>query len=236
MPPDDGWAGALRLGIVVGLVCAAAALVASSDTVHAEVLHLLDAATVVIARHPFAGVLLFVALSAISATLAFFSSAVIVPVGVYAWGEAPTAALLWLGWMIGGAGAYAIGRWAGRPTVAALTSAAALDRFEARISRHASPGAVLLSQLALPSEVPGYVLGLAHHGLWRYLAVLAVAELPYAIGTVFLGAAFLERRTAVVFALGGAALLAGGVALVVTHRRRAQARRRDAPSRSARPD
>jgi uncharacterized membrane protein YdjX (TVP38/TMEM64 family) len=213
-------------------VCAAAALVASSGVLHSELIRVLAVADAMIARHPAAGALLFVALAAISATLAFFSSAVIVPVAVYAWGETTSALLLWLGWMIGGAAAYGIGRLLGRPVVAALTSAAALSRFEQRISRRASPGAVLLLQLALPSEVPGYVLGLAHYGLARYLAVLAVAELPYAVGTVFLGAAFLERRTPVVLALGGAALLVGAVALAINRRRARSARAPAAPSRA----
>jgi uncharacterized membrane protein YdjX (TVP38/TMEM64 family) len=78
-------------------VCAAAALVASSGVLHSELIRVLAVADAMIARHPAAGALLFVALAAISATLAFFSSAVIVPVAVYAWGETTSALLLWLG-------------------------------------------------------------------------------------------------------------------------------------------
>lgn len=211
----------MRLATAVGLVCAAAALVASSEAVHGEVLRVLAAASAIVERHEVLGAVVFTALAAISATFAFFSSAAIVPVAVYAWGAVATAALLWAGWILGGAAAYGLGRALGRPAVAALVSASALARFEERVSRHASPGKVLLLQLALPSEAPGYVLGLAHYGFWRYVGVLAVAELPYAVGAVVLGTAFVERRTAVVLAAAGAALLvaAAGLRLVVRRRR-----------------
>lgn len=205
--------------MAVALVSAAAALVATSDAVHAEVMRGIAAVGALIAREEALGVVAFAALAAISATFAFFSSAAIVPVGVYAWGPFPTTLLLWGGWILGGAAAYGIGRLLGRPVVAALTSAATLARFESLVARHGSRRTVLLLQLALPSEVPGYVLGLAHWGLLRYLGVLAVAELPYAAGTVLVGSAFLERRAVAVLALSGAALAVAAVAVAVTRRR-----------------
>jgi uncharacterized membrane protein YdjX (TVP38/TMEM64 family) len=62
----------------------------------------------------------------------------------------------------------------------------------------------------MPSEIPGYVLGLLRYPFARYLAILALAELPYAIGTIFLGDALMNGqifRFALV-ALAGIALLA----------------------------
>jgi uncharacterized membrane protein YdjX (TVP38/TMEM64 family) len=104
--------------------------------------------------------------------------------------------------------AYGIGRTLGRPVVRALTSPDAVERFENRISRHAPFGLVFLFQLAMPSEVPGYVLGLGRYSFPKYLVILGMVELPFAIGTVHLGASFLEQRTAMLLAIGAA-----GVAL-----------------------
>ncbi len=146
--------------------------------------------------------MLFFVLAALSAMLAFFSSAVIVPIGVYAWGALGCFALLWAGWLVGGLGAYAIGRFLGRPVVAALMSADVLERYQQRISARAPFRLVLLFQLALPSEIPGYLLGLARYDLFKFTVALAIAELPFALGTVYLGASFLERRIWMLLGLG----------------------------------
>lgn len=195
--------------LLLGLLLAGLALLASSDAFQSVLRHVLDAAVPVISEHPFWGAVLFVLLSALSAMLAFFSSALLLPVALQAWGKAVCALLLWVGWLLGGACAYGIARAWGRPVIGRLTSSSLLARYERRISRHTSFGRVLLFQLALPSEIPGYVLGLARYGLRRYLLVLALAELPYAVGTVYLGASFLEQRTAVLLGLGALGILLG---------------------------
>jgi uncharacterized membrane protein YdjX (TVP38/TMEM64 family) len=69
-------------------------------------------------------------------------------------------------------------------------------------------GFILLFQLALPSEIPGLVLGLAHFPLDRYLLALAIAELPYAIGTTMLGASFVSRQFGLLITLGATAVVA----------------------------
>jgi uncharacterized membrane protein YdjX (TVP38/TMEM64 family) len=134
--------------------------------------------------------------------VAFFSTAVIVPVAIHTWGSGLTIALLWAGWMIGGILAYSVGRFLGRPVVNRLTNGAALVRFENRITARAPFSLVLLFQLALPSEVPGYLLGLVRYRFWKYLLILGIGELPYAVGTVYLGESFVRRRTNMLLALG----------------------------------
>ncbi|NOK16812.1 TVP38/TMEM64 family protein [Corallococcus carmarthensis] len=209
------WSRALLLGLLlVGL-----ALLASSDTFQSLLRRVLDAAAPVISAHPFWGAVLFVLLSALSAMLAFFSSALLLPVALDAWGKSVCALLLWAGWMLGGACAYGIARAWGRPILRRLTSPRLLAHYEERISRHASFGLVLLFQLAVPSEIPGYVLGLARYGLRRYLLVLALAELPYAVGTVYLGASFLEQRITVLLGLGAAGILFGVAAFHLLRKR-----------------
>ena len=77
---------------------------------------------------------------------------------------------------------------------------------------------VLLLQLALPSEIPGYVLGLARYSFPRYLLALSLAELPYTVATVYLGTAFLERRGAVILAAGLSVALLSVVAFYLLRR------------------
>jgi uncharacterized membrane protein YdjX (TVP38/TMEM64 family) len=197
-------ARALVLGLlVVGLVA-----LASSGTVHEEMLEAFEAAKVIMARHPLLGPALFVVLAGLSAMLAFFSTAVLVPAAVYAWGPVVTAVLLWLGWMLGGLGAYTLAAVVGRPAMRWLSHGHPFAAYQKRLRRETPFGLVLLFQLALPSEIPGYVLGLARYPLHRYLAALAIAEVPYAVGTMLLGESFVTRRVWLLVALGAAAVVA----------------------------
>lgn len=192
----------LLVAFVVALV-----VLASSDAVHASLLRVFEAARLVMAGHPVAGPVLFVGLSALSAMLAFFSSAVLVPAAVYAWGPAPSAFMLWLGWMLGGVASYGLAWRFGQPVLRWLAPGRSLARYQHRLRHEASFGFVLLFQLALPSEIPGLVLGLARYPLRRYLAALAIAELPYAVGTMMLGASFVSRRMGLLLSLGAVAAL-----------------------------
>ena len=62
-------------------------------------------------------------------------------------------------------------------------------------------------QAALPSEIPGYVLGTLHYRFSFYFIALAITELPYALGTVYLGSSFLERNSSVFLMLGIGAIV-----------------------------
>jgi len=208
-----------RRAFVLVLLAAGLALVASSDELYAWLIGFLPRAEVIIRGRPVLGVLIFVLFAALSAMLAFVSSAVIVPVGVYVWGKTISLLLLWVGWILGGVCAYTISRYFGRPVVMALSAGSALERYENRLSHRAPFGLVLLFQVALPSEVPGYLLGLVRYRFWKYLAALALAELPYAVATIYLGASFIERRTYVLMGVGAAVAGFSGWALYTLQRR-----------------
>lgn len=213
---------ATRRALAVLLVAAGLALVASSDAIHAWLIGFLPTAETIIRRRPMLGATIFVLFSALAAMLAFVSSAVIVPVGVYVWGKTTSMLLLWAGWILGGVCAYSISRYLGRPVVKALRAGPALARYENRISHRTPFGLVLLFQLAVPSEVPGYLFGLVRYTFWKYLAALALAELPYAVATIYLGASFIERRTYVLVGVGVAVAAFSGWALYTLHRRFAE--------------
>ncbi|HUO84171.1 MAG TPA: VTT domain-containing protein [Thermoanaerobaculia bacterium] len=194
-------------------------LAASSDLVHLWISEGTSFAEQVIRRHPWWGLALFLLFSALSAMLLFFSSAVLVPVGIQAWGELGTFALLWLGWLLGGMAAYGVGRFLGRRVVQWIVPADKLERYSSRISRRARLPAVILFQLALPSEIPGYVLGILRYRFWKYLAALGIAELPFAVGAVYLGRSFLERDYLALVGVGAAGLLLMALAVILWQKR-----------------
>src|SRR5690606_25139372 len=80
-------------------------------------------------------------------------------------------------------------------------------------------GVVLLVQLALPSEILGYVLGLVRCPLRRYQLALMLAELPYAVATIYISAGLVERR-GVLIVIPGLAVVALGVVAYYAVRRR----------------
>lgn len=217
--PATGSAKAWQRSIVAAVIVAGFAAIVLSDAAHAGLVWVLDTTGPIIASRPVAGAVVFVLLAAISAMLAFFSSVLVVPMALDAWGVAVTASLLWVGWTLGGVGAYLLGRYLGYPVVARLTSHDLVERYVERISAHASFGVVLLFQLALSSEIPGYVLGLARYSPVRFIAALAVAEIPYAILTTLIGAGLVERRLIVLLGAAAVALLMSVAALLVFRKR-----------------
>lgn len=185
---------------------------------HAWLLSLFTAAEGVIRERQAWGMVVFVLLAAVSAMVAFVTSSMLIPAAVYVWGPGLCLVLLWAGWFLGGLAAYAIGRYLGRPIVQRLVRPAALARQErwAR-SRRSLVGLVLL-QLAVPTDLAGYVFGLIRCPFLPFVAALAVAEVPYALGAVYLGVSFLERRLVPLLVLGAAGALLSVLALRAYHR------------------
>lgn len=203
---------ARRLAAIPVLI-AVVAVVALSDGVHQALVAVLQTAQQLAAGHPAAAAGLVVLFAALAAMIAFVSSWVVVPFAVFTWGWVPALALLWSGWLLGGAASYAVGRFVGRPAVGWLTSPAVLDRYEQRISHRSTFGLILLLQLGLPSEIPGYLLGLVRYPFAWYLAALGLAELVHGIPAVFLGTGLVERQTGVVVAVAvGLVVLTVGAA------------------------
>jgi uncharacterized membrane protein YdjX (TVP38/TMEM64 family) len=167
---------------------------ALSEEVHGQILAALALADPVFARHPVLGAVLFVVLAALSAILVFFSGVILVPVGVQTWGQAGCFLLLWCGWVLGGLVTYCVGRSFGRPIVRRLLSVGAIARCESLIPAGGSFLTAMLIQLASPSDVSGYFFGLLGYQARVYLGALVLAELPYALGSVYLGAAFINRQ------------------------------------------
>jgi len=202
-----------RRALFVLLVCVLLVVLLSIDSLYALLQQLLVAAEPAIAAHPIGGSVLFVALSGLSAMLAFFSSALLVPVAVYSWGRVATILFLWLGWLLGGVCAYGVGRFFGRPLVRSLASARMSDFYLKRLPAQIDFPIALLIQLAMPSEIPGYLFGTLRVRFGIYLAVLALVEAPFAVGTVLLGESIIQREGGWLLVL--AAIGTGGSLLAV---------------------
>jgi len=201
------------------LICASVALLLSVDAVYHSLQQALNTAEPLITGHPFLGAVVFVLLAAISAVLAFFSSALLLPAAVFTWGSTVTFALLWIGWLLGGVATYALGRALRGPQRDVSKAPSRFDFYLQRVPGKITFALVLLLCLALPSEIPGYLCGYLGVRLRTYVSALAVAELPYAFGAVLIGDGVVNRQIGGLLAFGliGAALSA--CALWLLHKR-----------------
>lgn len=214
-PSARSWSRA----VVVLLICTSLALLLSVDAVYESLRLALAAAEPLIVEHPYLGAISFVLLAALSAVLAFFSSALLLPAAVFAWGNAATLVLLWLGWLLGGACTYALGRGLRRPGNVTPRAPTQLGFYVQRVSGNATFALVLLLCLALPSELPGYLCGYLGVRFRTYLGALAVAELPYAAGAVLLGEGVVNRQIGWLVAFGLLGAVLSLYALRVLHAR-----------------
>lgn len=208
----------LRLLAVV-IACASVALLLSIDAVYQGLQQLLATAEPLISAHPVLGAAVFVLLSLLSAILAFFSSALLVPAAVFAWGVPLTVFLLWLGWLLGGMAMYALGRSLRRAPHQQSRQRSRLSQYLPETPQQVGFPLVLLWQLALPSEVPGALCGYLGVSFRTYVIALALGELPYAIGAVLLGDSVVNRQLGSLVALGVLFATLGYFLLRRLHRR-----------------
>ena len=206
-PHPIRWRAAATLALVLLLVA-----VVSMQSLHATLLHWLDALRALMASHPRTATVAFVVFAGLGAMLAFFSTSVLVPAAVATWGGGVTVVLLWLGWILGGIAMYWIGRGFGLVAIRYFASEARVASYQRRIEAAAPFSLIFLFQLALPSEIPGYVLGLVRYSFWKYLLALALAETPYAVGVTLAGESFLAGRRLPLVGIGIAAAVLGVVA------------------------
>lgn len=207
------------------LACALIALVgliAASDALHARSQEIIAACETIIADFPMLGMVVFVLLAVASAMLAFFSSAILVPVGISAWGMGACFLLLWAGWFFGGMMSFGVGRYLGRVVVERMIGVERLRSFEIHVNRNTRFIHIVLFQVMLPSEIPGYVLGSIRYRFAPFALALALAELPYALGTIYVGQSFLQQRSWLLIAIAAAGALLVAVAYGL-YRKRGQA-------------
>jgi uncharacterized membrane protein YdjX (TVP38/TMEM64 family) len=182
-------------------------LVVSSESAHAALIRFLGTVQRTATLHPALAAALVVLFSGLAATVAFVSSWFVVPLAVGTWGPLAALLLIWGGWLLGGAASYGIGRWFGPAAARWLGFAPLLVRYEDQVSHRTPFVLALLFQLALPSEVRGYLFGLGRYAFGPYLLSLALAELPFGIATIYLGAGVVQGSVKLVLAMGVALVL-----------------------------
>lgn len=200
-----------RRVVILVVVLLLTGLLALSDRVHQQIVTTIALAEPVMAQYPVLGGLIFVGLAALSAMLVFFSGVLLVPIGVQTWGEVGCLLLLWSGWCVGGLITYTIGRGLKRPAVKWMVSDGTIARYENRIPEGGSFVTAVLVQLAVPSDISGYFFGLLGYRLRVYFGALMLTELPYAIGTVYLGNAFMQKQYVLLFSVAAVTLVALGL-------------------------
>ena len=119
---------------------------------------------------------------------------------------------------------WGIGRYLGRVVVARIVGEERLESFELRVNRNTRFIHIVLFQTMLPSEIPGYVLGSIRYRFIPFAIALGLVELPFAVGTIYIGDSFLQQRgwLLVAVAAGGALLVA--VAYAIYRHRQISAR------------
>jgi uncharacterized membrane protein YdjX (TVP38/TMEM64 family) len=181
-----------RYGFWLALAMAAVlfALLLYSQTFRDAVEVVIIWAKEIMSANPVVGAVVFFLFAAVSAMLAFASSAALVPSANLVWGKPVTFLLLWGGWITGAAIAYAIGNLA-RPLLNRLGYEKVLKKYQQLLSKRMRFWLVLLFCFALPSEIPGYLFGGMHYPFWKFLTAAAIAEGVYALGLVVAGESLL---------------------------------------------
>lgn len=143
-------------------------------------------AEAIMSAHPTAGAAIFFLFAAVSAMLAFTSSVVLVPSASLVWGKLITFLLLWGGWIAGAIAAFGIGNVA-RPLLVRLGYQNKLSKYQQFVSRRMRFWTTVLFCIAVPSEIPGYLLGGLRYPFLKFLGAMAIAESIYAFGIVVAG-------------------------------------------------
>ena len=199
-----------RQALLIGSLIVFAGIVAASNTLYDSAQEIIIWAEGLILRSPEVGMLIFVLISMISAMIAFFSAVVLTPVAINVWGTTTSLVLLWIGWVLGGVVSYCIGLFLGRSIAAKWVGESTVASWHQKLVGRTRFFQVLLFVTAVPSEVPGYVLGVVRYRFIYFLTAIAIGYTPHALAAVFLGDSFLKGRS-LAFILIGAGILLGAI-------------------------
>jgi uncharacterized membrane protein YdjX (TVP38/TMEM64 family) len=102
-----------------------------------------------------------------------------------------------------------------------------IEKYQEYVSRRTRFWMVLLFCFAVPSEIPGYVLGGVHYSFWRFVIAMAVTEAIYAAGVVFAGESLLaDNPLPLVFIVGALVLIGAGAGMLLRKFRRRRSARK----------
>src|SRR5688572_19228918 len=166
--------------------------------------------------HPVIGAVVFFLFAATSAMLAFTSSVVLVPPANLVWGKLITFLLLWGGWIAGAIAAFGIGKVA-RPLLVRLGYQNKLSKYQQFVSRRMKFWTTILFCIAVPSEIPGYILGGLRYPFLKFLGAIAIAESIYAFGIVIAGDSLMKAKPFPLLAIVAVLIIIGATARLLLH-------------------
>lgn len=205
--------------LIVALIAAAALLFFAPFWLADALLKTASFFETYVEKHEILGVAVFIALAALSAILSPFSSVPLVPIAVMIWGSFFTFIMLFSGWLIGDVSAYLIGRFAGYPLMKRLTVFEKIEHYKSQISGKAEFWLVLLFRFAAPSETAGYVLGVLRIYFGKYFPATFLAELPFALITVYASEAFIRQDLILFMVWIAVLLILASAAFYLFHKR-----------------
>ncbi len=135
--------------------------------------------------YPTLSIIIFISLSALSAMLMAFSSVWLIPIAIILWGSDLSIVLLLISWLVGATLSYLVGLFGGEPIVKKMVTVKKFYTYKEMISKELTDTFVFWVRLILPSEIPGYFLGILKYPFWKYLFITFLAEIPYAIYYVY---------------------------------------------------
>jgi uncharacterized membrane protein YdjX (TVP38/TMEM64 family) len=151
--------------------------------------------------HTFFGPFIFIGLAALSVMLGPFTSTPLLPFAVAVWGTDRTLLYLLSGWLVGNSLAYAIGYFLGYPLAKKFFQPEEFAKWTSLLSRRVDIFLAFLFRLSTPSET-GYIFGTLKYNFFKYFFITLLAELPFAIITVYAGQAFVNAGWKTFVSLG----------------------------------
>lgn len=149
--------------------------------------------------YPLIGSMIFFVLAALSAVISPFTSAPLIPAAIAIFGSFLTFWLIWVGWIFGGIISYFLGRYAARPIAINLFTSKKINYYQKKLTRKTNFWLILLFRIAVPAEIPGPILGALQYNFLKFIFATAIAELPYAIASIYAGNALIADQKIIFF-------------------------------------
>jgi uncharacterized membrane protein YdjX (TVP38/TMEM64 family) len=150
--------------------------------------------TLKIVGNHLAGAVIFILIETAAVMLSPLSSVPFLIIVIDIWGKLFALLYSMIGGMLGASLSYLIGKYALVPAMKLFVPQKRIEEFQKIIEKHSSFLLIVLFRLAMPVEIPGYVLGLTKYSFWKYLAATAIAFLPFYILSIYAGEAFIQKN------------------------------------------
>jgi uncharacterized membrane protein YdjX (TVP38/TMEM64 family) len=145
-------------------------------------------------EHIVLGGLIFFGISVVSVLVSPFSSVPLIPSAIMAWGSFLTFSLLFPAWIAGGILAYFVGSLTQEKILKHFISFEKVEYYKKRISPRSQFLLVFIFQAVTPSEISSYTLGIIRYDFKKYLAIIALTDLLYALSIVYATAALISGK------------------------------------------